>query len=110
MWFERFVIIVTSLHRDYLPSSWGYFRPTIVDLGCFFGSLGLFFTLFALFIRWVPQIAMFEVKAILPRAQPSHPHAERPAQPGPAAPRGAQPGHPRHAEPHAQPGLATEEA
>jgi molybdopterin-containing oxidoreductase family membrane subunit len=75
MWFERFVIIVTSLHRDYLPSSWGYFHPTIVDVGCFTGSLGLFFTLFALFIRWVPQIAMFEVKAILPGAQPSHHHA-----------------------------------
>jgi Ni/Fe-hydrogenase subunit HybB-like protein len=72
MWFERFVIIVTSLHRDYLPSSWGYFHPTVVDVGCFMGSLGLFFTLFALFIRWLPQIAMFEVKAIVPGAQPSH--------------------------------------
>ena len=75
MWFERFVIIVTSLHRDYLPSSWGYFSPTLVDIGCFLGSLGLFFTMFALFIRGVPQIAMFEVKAILPGAQPSH-HGE----------------------------------
>jgi len=94
MWFERFVIIVTSLHRDYLPSSWGYFRPTIVDIGCFVGSLGLFFTLFALFIRWVPQVAMFEVKAILPGAQPSHPHhqqAEQRAAPLPAAPPVTQP-------------------
>jgi molybdopterin-containing oxidoreductase family membrane subunit len=74
MWFERFVIIVTSLHRDYLPSSWGYFHPTIVDIGCFLGSCGLFFTLFSLFIRWLPQIAMFEVKAIVPGAQPHHPH------------------------------------
>jgi molybdopterin-containing oxidoreductase family membrane subunit len=81
MWFERFVIIVTSLHRDYLPSSWGYFHPTIVDMGCFMGSLGLFFTLFALFIRWLPQIAMFEVKAILPGAQPSHHHHESHAEP-----------------------------
>ena len=81
MWFERFVIIVTSLHRDYLPSSWGYFHPTIVDMGCFMGSLGLFFTLFALFIRWLPQIAMFEVKAILPGAQPSHHHHEAHAEP-----------------------------
>jgi molybdopterin-containing oxidoreductase family membrane subunit len=80
MWFERFVIIVTSLHRDYLPSSWGYFHPTIVDIGCFMGSLGLFFTLFALFIRWVPQIAMFEVKAILPGAQPTHHHAHTVSQ------------------------------
>jgi Ni/Fe-hydrogenase subunit HybB-like protein len=75
MWFERFVIIVTSLHRDYLPSSWGMFSPTIVDIGCFTGSLGLFFTLFSLFIRWIPMIAMFEVKGALPEAQPSHVHA-----------------------------------
>jgi Ni/Fe-hydrogenase subunit HybB-like protein len=119
MWFERFVIIVTSLHRDYLPSSWGYFRPTIIDIGCFLGSLGLFFTLFALFIRWVPQVAMFEVKAILPGAQPRHlpsPHAERPAQPRhqPHLPgeQHAHPGHhpPAHGEQHAPPTLATEEA
>jgi molybdopterin-containing oxidoreductase family membrane subunit len=75
MWFERFVIIVTSLHRDYLPSSWGMFSPTLVDVGCFLGSLGLFFTLFSLFIRWLPMIAMFEVKGALPDAQPSHGHA-----------------------------------
>jgi len=75
MWFERFVIIVTSLHRDYLPSSWGMYSPTIVDVGCFMGSLGLFFTLFSLFIRWIPMIAMFEVKGALPDAQPSHGHA-----------------------------------
>jgi Ni/Fe-hydrogenase subunit HybB-like protein len=72
MWFERFVIIVTSLHRDYLPSSWGMFSPTLVDIGCYVGSLGLFFTLFSLFIRWIPMIAMFEVKAALPDAQPTH--------------------------------------
>src|SRR5262245_1669720 len=72
MWFERFVIIVTSLHRDYLPSSWGMFSPTIVDIGCYMGSLGLFFTLFSLFIRWIPMIAMFEVKAALPAAPPTH--------------------------------------
>jgi Ni/Fe-hydrogenase subunit HybB-like protein len=72
MWFERFVIIVTSLHRDYLPSSWGMFSPTWIDIGCFTGSLGLFFTLFSLFIRWLPMIAMFEVKGALPGAQPSH--------------------------------------
>jgi Ni/Fe-hydrogenase subunit HybB-like protein len=118
MWFERFVIIVTSLHRDYLPSSWGYFKPTIVDLGCFLGSLGLFFTLFALFIRWVPQVAMFEVKAILPGAQPSHPYhprGERHAQASrhhPLAAQHAQPG-PRehdHGELQAKPALAAEEA
>jgi Ni/Fe-hydrogenase subunit HybB-like protein len=72
MWFERFVIIVTSLHRDYLPSSWGMFSPTIIDIGCYVGSIGLFFTLFSLFLRWIPMVAMFEVKAALPGAQPSH--------------------------------------
>jgi Ni/Fe-hydrogenase subunit HybB-like protein len=72
MWFERFVIIVTTLHRDYLPSAWGMFSPTLVDIGCYVGSIGLFFTLFSLFIRWMPMIAMFEVKAALPNAQPSH--------------------------------------
>ncbi len=66
MWFERFVIIVTSLHRDFLPSSWGYFIPTWVDILQLIGSFGLFFTLFFLFLRFLPMIAMFEVKSILP--------------------------------------------
>ncbi len=65
MWFERFVIIVTSLHRDYLPSSWAMFYPTWVDVSIFIGSLGLFFTLFLLFIRVLPAIAMAEVKLLL---------------------------------------------
>ncbi len=65
MWFERFVIIVTSLHRDYLPSSWAMFYPTWVDVCVFIGSLGLFFTLFLLFIRVLPSVAMAEVKLIL---------------------------------------------
>jgi molybdopterin-containing oxidoreductase family membrane subunit len=62
MWFERFVIIVTSLHRDFLPSSWGYFRPTLVDVLTFAGSIGLFLTLFLLFVRFLPIIAISEVK------------------------------------------------
>ena len=65
MWFERFVIIVTSLHRDYLPSSWSYYSPTIVEIGIFTGTLGLFFTLFLLFARSFPVVAIAEVKAIL---------------------------------------------
>jgi Ni/Fe-hydrogenase subunit HybB-like protein len=65
MWFERFVIIATSLHRDFLPSSWGYFKPTFVDILTFFGTFGLFLTLFLLFIRFVPMIAMAEVKGVL---------------------------------------------
>lgn len=72
MWFERFVIIVTSLFHDFLPSSWGYFRPTLVDIFTYLGTLGLFFTAFLLFIRWVPMIAMAEVKATLPEADPHH--------------------------------------
>ena len=65
MWFERFVIIVTSLHRDFLPSSWGYFKPTFVDILTFVGSFGLFLTLFLLFVRFLPMIAMSEVKGLL---------------------------------------------
>jgi Ni/Fe-hydrogenase subunit HybB-like protein len=65
MWFERFVIIVTSLHRDFLPSSWGYFRPTWVDALTFAGSVSLFLHLFLLFIRFLPMIAMSEVKGVM---------------------------------------------
>jgi molybdopterin-containing oxidoreductase family membrane subunit len=65
MWFERFVIIVTSLHRDYIPSSWAMFYPTWVDVSIFIGSIGLFFTMFLLFVRVLPSVAMAEVKLIL---------------------------------------------
>jgi molybdopterin-containing oxidoreductase family membrane subunit len=64
MWFERFVIIVTSLADDFLPSSWTYFTPTWVDIGIFVGSIGLFMTLFLLFARFFPVIAIAEVKSI----------------------------------------------
>ncbi|PIR21550.1 MAG: hydrogenase [Deltaproteobacteria bacterium CG11_big_fil_rev_8_21_14_0_20_47_16] len=66
MWFERFVIIVTSLHRGFLPSEWSYFTPTIWDIGLLIGSFGIFFTLFLLFTRVLPMIAMAEIKSILP--------------------------------------------
>jgi molybdopterin-containing oxidoreductase family membrane subunit len=69
MWFERFVIIASSLHRDFLPSSWGYFRPTIVDILTFFGTFGLFLTLFLLFIRFLPMIAISEVKGVMASAR-----------------------------------------
>jgi Ni/Fe-hydrogenase subunit HybB-like protein len=72
MWFERFVIIVVSLHRDYLPSSWGSYRPTWVDLGLLTGSFGLFLTLVLLFCRFLPTISIAELKAVLPGSQPSH--------------------------------------
>ncbi|MDA7951959.1 MAG: polysulfide reductase NrfD [Pirellulaceae bacterium] len=67
MWFERFVITVTSLSRDFLPASWGYFAPTWTDLGMLIGSFGLFFTLFLLFCRFLPVVAMAEVKSVMPR-------------------------------------------
>ena len=72
MWFERFVIIVTSLANDFLPSSWDQFTPTWVDIGTMFGAFGLFFTLFLLFCRFLPMIAMAEVKAVMPAADPHH--------------------------------------
>ncbi len=65
MWFERFVIIVTSLHRDFLPSSWVSYTPTIVEIATLVGSFGLFFTCFLLFCRFVPVIAMAEVKGAI---------------------------------------------
>jgi molybdopterin-containing oxidoreductase family membrane subunit len=65
MWFERFVIIVTSLHRDYLPSSWADYAPTPIEIAILAGSFGLFFTLFLLFARALPVIAMAEVKGVL---------------------------------------------
>jgi hypothetical protein len=77
MWFERFVIIVTSLHRDFLPSAWGYFRPTMWDVACLVGSFGLFFTMYCLFVRFVPMVATAEVKTVLPEAS-AHPHDEPP--------------------------------
>ena len=65
MWFERFVIIVTSLHRDYVPSSWTMFHPTWVDVGIFIGTIGIFFTLYLLFARYFPVLALNELKSIL---------------------------------------------
>ena len=65
MWFERFVIIVTSLHRDYLPSSWSMYKPTIFEVAIFVGTLGIFFSLFLLFVRFFPVIAVAEVKSVL---------------------------------------------
>jgi len=70
MWFERFVIVVSSLHRDYLPSSWDYYTPTIVDILTFVGTFGLFFTLYLLFLRFLPQVAVAEIKGVLPQANP----------------------------------------
>jgi Ni/Fe-hydrogenase subunit HybB-like protein len=73
MWFERFNIIVTSLHRDFMPSNWGMFSPTWVDILTFVGSFGLFMTLFLLFMKFLPVIAISEVKGVTPQADPHHP-------------------------------------
>ncbi len=67
MWFERYVIVVTSLHRDFLPSSWKAYFPTWYDWGWTFGSFGLFFMLFLLFVRFLPAIAMAEIKSVMPQ-------------------------------------------
>ncbi|MBK8261745.1 MAG: polysulfide reductase NrfD [Nannocystis sp.] len=72
MWFERFVITVTSLHHDFLPSSWDYYSPTIWDVSTLIGSFGLFFTLFCLFVRFLPVIALAEVKSVMPIADPHY--------------------------------------
>jgi molybdopterin-containing oxidoreductase family membrane subunit len=68
MWLERFVIIVTSLHRDFLPSSWGMYSGTYVDWSTFIGTIGLFLTLLFLFVRFLPVISIFEMRTILPGA------------------------------------------
>jgi Ni/Fe-hydrogenase subunit HybB-like protein len=75
MWFERFVIIVTSLHRAFLPSEWGMFHPTPVDILTFAGTVGIFLTLFLLFMRFLPMFAMAELKAVMPQADP-HGHGD----------------------------------
>jgi Ni/Fe-hydrogenase subunit HybB-like protein len=70
MWFERFVIIVTSLAQDYLPSSWGHYSPSWVEIWTFVGTFGIFLSLFLLFMRFLPMIAMSEVKIVTPEADP----------------------------------------
>jgi molybdopterin-containing oxidoreductase family membrane subunit len=69
MWFERFIIVVTSLHRDFLPSSWGMYYPTKWDFGMFLGTIGLFVSLLFLFLRFLPMISIFEMRTILPQAE-----------------------------------------
>ena len=69
MWLERFVIIVTSLHRDFLPSSWGRYAPTIWDISTYVGTIGLFLALLFLFLRFLPMISIFEMRTILPQAK-----------------------------------------
>ncbi len=70
MWLERYVIIVTSLHRDFLPSSWGMYSGTVWDWTFYLGTIGLFLTLFYLFIRVLPMISIFEMRTLVPGAEP----------------------------------------
>ncbi|MEW5959032.1 MAG: NrfD/PsrC family molybdoenzyme membrane anchor subunit [Chloroflexota bacterium] len=76
MWLERFVIVVTSLHRDYLPSSWGFYSPTVWDWGLYLGSLGFFLVMLFIFVRTLPLISIFEVSEFLARKKHAHPKAE----------------------------------
>ena len=69
MWLERYVIIVTSLHRDFLPSSWGMYEGTWWDVSAFVGTIGLFVTLIFLFVRFLPAISIFEMRTLLPEAE-----------------------------------------
>ncbi len=82
MWFERFVIIVTSISQDFLPGAWQLFHATWVDVMTFVGTIGLFLFLFLIFIRFLPMIAMSEVKGVLPEADPHHGHDSQQGVPG----------------------------
>jgi Ni/Fe-hydrogenase subunit HybB-like protein len=74
MWLERFIILVTSLHRDFLPSSWSMYSPTIWDFGMLLGTIGLFLTAIFVFIRLLPMISIFEVRTLLPQAKVEESH------------------------------------
>jgi molybdopterin-containing oxidoreductase family membrane subunit len=80
MWLERFVIVVTSLHRDFLPSSWGMYYPTKFDWMTYVGTIGFFVALFFLFIRFLPMISIFEMRTLVPEAELAPADAERKEQ------------------------------
>jgi molybdopterin-containing oxidoreductase family membrane subunit len=69
MWLERYVIVVITLHRDFLPSSWGMYSGTVWDYATFFGTIGLFVCLLFLFLRFLPAISIFEMRTLLPEAR-----------------------------------------
>ncbi|MEX2396092.1 MAG: NrfD/PsrC family molybdoenzyme membrane anchor subunit [Balneolales bacterium] len=71
MWFERFVITVTSLAQDFIPGAWAYYTPTVIDVLTFVGTFGLFFTFFLLFLRFMPMVAIAEIKGVMPQANPA---------------------------------------
>jgi len=76
MWLERFVIVVTSLTRDFVPSSWGMYYPTIWDWSTYFGTIGVFLCLMFLFIRVLPAISIFEMREVVHHLEPSHAHGD----------------------------------
>jgi molybdopterin-containing oxidoreductase family membrane subunit len=78
MWLERFVIVITSLHRDWLPSSWGEYHPTAIDWSIFIGTIGFFLTLMFVFIRVLPAISIFEMREVLHHLK--HTHAVTPGK------------------------------
>ena len=77
MWLERYVIIVTSLHRDFLPSSWGMYSGSLYDWSMYIGTIGLFLTLLFIFIRVLPVISIFEMRTLLPEAHTREPEDTR---------------------------------
>jgi len=76
MWLERFVIVVTSLTRDFVPSSWGMYYPTIWDWSTYAGTIGVFLSLMFLFIRGLPAISIFEMREVVHHVEPSHGHGD----------------------------------
>jgi molybdopterin-containing oxidoreductase family membrane subunit len=71
MWLERYIIVVTSLHRDFLPSSWGMYAGTRWDWATYIGSIGLFVALLFLFLRFLPMISIFEMQTLVPKSEPA---------------------------------------
>jgi molybdopterin-containing oxidoreductase family membrane subunit len=91
MWLERLVIVVTSLQRDFLPASWGDYAPTFWDVAALLGGVGLFLFLFCLFVRYLPMVALSEIKTVLPGADPRRDHGNESSAAG-DRPRGEEAG------------------
>jgi molybdopterin-containing oxidoreductase family membrane subunit len=89
MWLERYVLITTNLSRDYLPSKWGVYAPTIWDYATFLGTVGLFFLMMFLFLRLLPSIATYEMREMVTRKEGTRAEREPAARPGSPEPRTA---------------------
>jgi hypothetical protein len=76
MWLERFVIVVTSLTRDFVPSSWGMYYPTVWDWSTYAGTIGVFLALMFLFVRGLPAISIFEMREVVHETEPEHAHGD----------------------------------